>query len=145
MAIEVNEIQPQAVVNSPHHQNLADGVEQLFQGAWNWIQAHLPEHETAKPNTLNNIVAAYDNAIAAIRSDADATASKLADEAKADAAQAEQTIVGGAESAAGDVLSGVAAAEGSTPTDAAATPSPASTPEQTSAPETGDGTSTPTS
>lgn len=122
MAIEVNEIQPQSVVDSPHHQNLADGVEALFKGAWNWIQQHLPEHETAKPNALNNIVAAYDNAIAAVRADAAATAAKLEEQGKT----ALQTVEEGAVSAGEAVVTGVEQA-------AEAIPTVATTPAQGSA------------
>lgn len=142
MAIEATPIEPQEVTHSPKHQNLADQVEQGFVGLWKWVEQYLPNHETHKPNVLNNLKAGYDNAIAAIEADAKATARKLADEAKA----AEETAVQGVESAAQDALEGVAAAA---PTPAAgadnqATESTESAPAPSSAPST-DGTSTPTS
>lgn len=140
MAIEATPIEPQEVTYSPKHQNLADQIEQGVTGLWKWFEQYLPEHATHKPNALNNLKQAYDNAIAAVKADAEATAQKLADEGKA----ALETGIQGAESAAQDALTGVAQAAGNpAQSDNQAASDPSVSPSSSSGTTSGESTPTP--
>lgn len=148
MAIEATPIEPQEVTNSPRHQNLADQIEQGFTGLWKWVEQFLPNHDTHKPNALNNIKQGYDNAIAAIKADAEETARKLADEARQAAQTAEQGAESAVQDAAGAVVESNAGAVPQTPTTSASDQSTGTegTSSGTTSAATGTGTTdTPTS
>lgn len=118
MAAEATPIEPQSLVGSPEHQSLLDRFEQLFTGAWEYVQQHLPEH-TLKPTVLNNLKQAYDNTAAIVKADLAATVGKLEEQAKT----AEQTAMQGAESAGEAAVAGVEeAAQAVTPTSTSSAP-----------------------
>lgn len=128
MAEQATPIEEQTLAgDGAEHQALLDRLHGVLNGAWQWVESHLPEHEL-KPQVLNGLKAAYDNGAAAVKADyatLKAQGETLAGEAEADAKTDLTTAEGQAETAVEDAAAAVSSQAASTSTSTTTPSSPA--------------------